>query len=146
MSFRCKLLSLDSGRWGSWQDKTIERKANLDSFLQNYCSTVSCENPCHPGFGEGGESLFGGTQKWTRQVTCFWFLIFLCQFLHIRMFFRENSTCWLNSWEPGILSVLCKGCFAQIRKNLVSFTIQTYQMKCFRVLSREKTGFIWLIW
>ena len=33
-----------------------------------------------------------------------------------------------------------RSCFAQIRKNLVSFTIK-YQMKCFRVLNHEKTGF-----
>lgn len=33
-----------------------------------------------------------------------------------------------------------RSCFAQIRKNLVSFTIK-YQMKCFRVLNREETVF-----
>lgn len=145
MSFRCKLLSLDSGRWGSWQDKTIERKANLAGLLQNYCSIVPCKSPCLPGFGEGGRTPLW----WDSDVDETCNMLFISDFclpvLTSQNVFQRFQPVGSTAGSEAFCLFSARSCFAQIRKNLVSFTIK-YQMKCFRVLNHEKTGFTWLIW
>lgn len=82
MSFRCKLLSLDLGRCGSWQNKTIEQKADLDPFLQSSCKHCVLWKACPPPHpptrvGEGGWFSLPRAQTRMRQAICFWFRNYL---------------------------------------------------------------------
>lgn len=149
MSFRCKLLSLDLGRCGSWQNKTIEQKADLDPFLQHYFSIVFCEKPYPPlptpSVGEGGGFSLWGARKRTRQVRCFWFRKNLLVLTNWNGF-RRKFNLLAQQLDSRYLVYSLKGLFLiQTKESLASLNIRKYQIKYVRTQSCH-IQFACLIW